>query len=365
MFRSLRILLSNGRFLACLGLAALAVLMGIVLAAPSHAVITVFLVLAVPLAGMLLLLGQILMTGPSPGVKPPSGPAGARDATVSATRADQAQNTMPDDMMPDDAMLEDAMPDHTVADDTEAETQQLIAALQQAQQQIERDSREKTDLLREVNHRVKNNLQLIVSIMNMQARDVRTPEAMAVLAQLQRRVRGLAAVYRTVAPRPDDTSIDAAELIDGLSRELAAVSHVQMATLEVDTDAEAAALDQEQAVNLSMLLAEAITYLTALAQPAADGAVSLSISFARRSSGAGAEPDDLVLTFCAMAQGEGNPDTPVSDTPVSATQVSDFPPPDLEGRLMRAFVQQLNGHEQIETRAGQVTYEVVFPAASL
>ena len=53
-------------------------------------------------------------------------------------------------------------------------------------------------LLREVHHRVKNNLQLISSIINMQMRQIDSPEARHVLRRVQDRVLGLATIHRNL-----------------------------------------------------------------------------------------------------------------------------------------------------------------------
>lgn len=53
-----------------------------------------------------------------------------------------------------------------------------------------------TKLTREVHHRVKNNLQVIASLINFHARGAQTPEALAAYASIQRRVDSLAVVHR-------------------------------------------------------------------------------------------------------------------------------------------------------------------------
>ena len=74
-----------------------------------------------------------------------------------------------------------------------------------------------------MHHRVKNNLQLIASIMNMQSRLTHSNEARRILADLQRRVRGLATLHRSLYTGPETTTIDAAELIRTLLNDLAPV----------------------------------------------------------------------------------------------------------------------------------------------
>ena len=56
--------------------------------------------------------------------------------------------------------------------------------------------REKELLLKEVHHRVKNNLQLIASILNMQLRQITSPDAQSVLRRVQERVMSLATIHK-------------------------------------------------------------------------------------------------------------------------------------------------------------------------
>jgi len=72
---------------------------------------------------------------------------------------------------------------------------------------------EKNVLIKEVHHRVKNNLQLISSIMNMQIRAARHDETKAVLSSLQDRVLSLATIHRDLYQSQNQGMVDARELI--------------------------------------------------------------------------------------------------------------------------------------------------------
>jgi two-component system, sensor histidine kinase PdtaS len=50
--------------------------------------------------------------------------------------------------------------------------------------------------IREVHHRVKNNLQVVASLLNLHARGAKTEDASAAYASIQRRVDALAVVHR-------------------------------------------------------------------------------------------------------------------------------------------------------------------------
>ncbi|MEO1138175.1 MAG: sensor histidine kinase [Pseudomonadota bacterium] len=119
------------------------------------------------------------------------------------------------------------------------------------------DLKDKEVLLKEVHHRVKNNLQLIASIMNMQLRIAQTDEAKSVLASLQRRVNGLAMLHRTLYSTPDLTTISSADLLEAVVKDISSIIPVDDLTIERDLDE--IALYPDQAVPLSMILSEALT----------------------------------------------------------------------------------------------------------
>ncbi|GAB4384558.1 sensor histidine kinase [Albidovulum sp.] len=74
----------------------------------------------------------------------------------------------------------------------------MVAAIIRDEEARDESLRQKEVLLREVHHRVKNNLQLITSIMNLQIRRARSGEARLLLRRVQERVMSLATVHRNL-----------------------------------------------------------------------------------------------------------------------------------------------------------------------
>ena len=117
---------------------------------------------------------------------------------------------------------------------------------------------QKEVLLREVHHRVKNNLQLIASIMNMQMRQARSVEAKTLMKSLQERVMSLATIHRGLYQTSGLTDIRADELLVDITRQV-----VQMATgpgrqIGLEHSFADVRLTPDQAVPLSLLLTEAL-----------------------------------------------------------------------------------------------------------
>ncbi len=70
-----------------------------------------------------------------------------------------------------------------------------VTAVKEAQRAVESSLREKEVLLKEIHHRVKNNLQIISSLLNLQSRHLDAPAAKAVLVESDMRVRAIALVH--------------------------------------------------------------------------------------------------------------------------------------------------------------------------
>ena len=223
----------------------------------------------------------------------------------------------------------------------------MVQALMHAEAQAEKDLEEKTVLLREIHHRVKNNLQLIASIMNMHARAATAPEARALLSQLQLRVRGLATVHQTLNATSHESSIDAQIMLERLVKELTPLTDTHKRRIHVHTDVKAVQLAQDQAVTLAMLAAEALTNAVKYIGGPPDTTLALHVTFDWVS--------DDTLQFC------------VENTVATEGQETQ-PPAESSGigsRLMRAFVAQLGGEDVQETTDTHYRYAVRFPFVTL
>ncbi|MFZ3583259.1 sensor histidine kinase [Loktanella sp. DJP18] len=121
---------------------------------------------------------------------------------------------------------------------------------------MENSLREKNVLLKEVHHRVKNNLQMISSIINMQIRTSSSSESRQALRRLQDRVIGLATVHRLLYQSKEVARADASSLLQNVCAGLFAQLHEQRPgathTLEVDRFT----LVPDQAVPLALLAGE-------------------------------------------------------------------------------------------------------------
>ncbi|WP_255522284.1 sensor histidine kinase [Paracoccus sp. NBH48] len=130
---------------------------------------------------------------------------------------------------------------------------------------------EKTVLLKEVHHRVKNNLQLIASIINMQSRLIDDRDAKRVLRSVQDRVAALATIYRNLYQAEQLDQVYADRLIADIIAQLTTASASAGRHLQVQTDIQPLTMLPDQAVPLTLLTTEAFTNAMKYAGNPADG----------------------------------------------------------------------------------------------
>jgi two-component sensor histidine kinase/CHASE1-domain containing sensor protein len=145
-----------------------------------------------------------------------------------------------------------------------------LSARQAVQDQLAAALREKTVLLDEVHHRVKNNLQVITSLLSLQARGA-SPEARAALADCRNRVNAMALTHQLLHENGDVTRLHAGEYLQRLAR-LLAESHRQAAgaiALRVEGADTPLRLELPRAIPCGLLVNELVTNAYKHAFPAA------------------------------------------------------------------------------------------------
>src|SRR4029077_20658130 len=93
-------------------------------------------------------------------------------------------------------------------------------AERQAEEQIRRSLKEKDVLLKETHHRVKNNLQAIVSLTQLQSDFLRDPAALQALHETNNRVRSIAAIHEMPYATADVLHVDFGEYLQKLAKDL-------------------------------------------------------------------------------------------------------------------------------------------------
>jgi two-component sensor histidine kinase len=194
--------------------------------------------------------------------------------------------------------------------------------------------REKTFLLREIHHRVKNNLQLIASIISIQSRAVRVPEARQVLSNLQDRVMALATIHRSLYQSDRLSEVRADQLLGEIVNQLISIGAPSDSSVEISTQIDDIALAPDTVVPLSLLATEAVTNALKYVGRLPDGTARVTVRFSRI--------DENMVEF-EVANTCG---APVSDqAPMEGTN--------LGTQLIRAFSEQLEAETEYGMTSGQ------------
>jgi two-component sensor histidine kinase len=168
---------------------------------------------------------------------------------------------------------------------------------------------EREVLLKEVHHRVKNNLQLMSSILNMQARKASSPEARQSLRDVQERLRSLAAIHRGLYQAPELSQVQFDDLLREIAGQLLALAPATLDGVEPKLALESVRLVPDQAAPLAMLTTEMMT--NALKYMGTDAAGRRHITIALRKEHRPEGPEEItveVVNSVAPGTAEDRPD---------------------------------------------------------
>ncbi|MGI8704341.1 MAG: sensor histidine kinase [Sphingomicrobium sp.] len=148
------------------------------------------------------------------------------------------------------------------------EIQELRDAFARAVTRVQESEREMTSaldgqrrLVREVHHRVKNNLQVIASLLNIHGRTAETPTAQAAYGSIGRRVGALSIVHRNhYAEMEENRGIAMRPLLAELAAELRAGGPDSARGLMIELEVEPLHTTQDVAVSIAFLVTEVVEF---------------------------------------------------------------------------------------------------------
>jgi two-component sensor histidine kinase len=197
-------------------------------------------------------------------------------------------------------------------------------------------------LSHEVHHRVKNNLQIVTSLVSMQVKAARVNEVRAALGQAHARIGALALIHRLLYEQSeleDCRKIDSARLV----RELCAQFRLwngERTEIVFSCEAAAAMVPHESAMPLALFAVEAVTNAYAHAFP--DG-----------------QPGKITLKHSVSDSGAGL--LSITDDGIGFAPSGDTG--EVGMQLMRGFAQQLGGTLEIVSQAGAgAQVQLAYPA---
>jgi len=136
---------------------------------------------------------------------------------------------------------------------------EMLGKIEETDAGLRRALGEKDVLIQEVHHRVKNNLQVILSLFDMQARNVESEDALKVFQDCKARIRSMSLVHELLYGASDLSKIDYREYATKLTNDLTASYNHGNIPLTTNINIETVELNINKAVPLGLLTNEVLT----------------------------------------------------------------------------------------------------------
>lgn len=214
----------------------------------------------------------------------------------------------------------------------------MADSILQDEAKLEDSLREKNILLKEVHHRVKNNLQLISSIMNMQIRQAPSDANRRVLQRLQDRILSLATVHKNMYHDNEMTRVNAGILLREIVAQSLAVGMAPDAGITLVEEYDDIMIGPDDAAPITLLVSEAVTNALKYVDRTTGGQKRIRVSL------------KLIADERALLS--------VSNT-AGAVEIEGGT--GLGSKLIQAFARQLNGTLDIRKEHDSYTLELDFP----
>lgn len=194
-----------------------------------------------------------------------------------------------------------------------------------AEERIEASLREKEVLLKEIHHRVKNNLQLISNLLELQCQFTQDPQVIPVFQDIQNRVMSMGLVHERLYQSQNLARISAAEYIQSLADYLYEIYGNPTDALVLDTHIDDVSLSIDAAIPCGLIACELVSNALRHAFPSGEGG---EICIELHSD------DDGQLTLVVSDNGIGlAPDLDFQDSPSLGLQLVNLLTKQLKGRI--------------------------------
>lgn len=134
-----------------------------------------------------------------------------------------------------------------------------ITERKQAEDKIKASLEEKSLLLQEIHHRVKNNMQIISSLLSLQSNYVQDSEVHDILKESQNRVRSMAMIHEKLYQSKDFSRVDFGEYIQNLNSSLFHSYVIDPERIKIRTDVKDILLGIDTAIPCGLLINEFVT----------------------------------------------------------------------------------------------------------
>ncbi|MDB5232421.1 MAG: hypothetical protein JWN76_3226 [Chitinophagaceae bacterium] len=126
-------------------------------------------------------------------------------------------------------------------------------------QTIESQNREKDVLIDEINHRVKNNLEFIAAMMEMQMNNQHSTEAIQALLGTNRRIKAMSLVHELLYNKKDQQGLSMRAYIHELVNSLKEMAIDESSPVDIEMEVDDVVVDSKTALSLGMIISELVS----------------------------------------------------------------------------------------------------------
>lgn len=155
-----------------------------------------------------------------------------------------------------------------------------ITARKKAEERIKQSLKEKEALLREIHHRVKNNMAVVSSLLSLQAGKITDAAVKQVFVESRQRVKSMALVHEKLYQTEDLSSVDFKDYIKSIVSEIISLYRIDTGIIRTEINIQDIELDLESAVPCGLIINELLTNAFKYAFPDNRSGV-LSINFTK------------------------------------------------------------------------------------
>ncbi|MDQ7054265.1 MAG: histidine kinase dimerization/phosphoacceptor domain -containing protein [candidate division KSB1 bacterium] len=216
-----------------------------------------------------------------------------------------------------------------------------ITLQKQAETEIKKSLHEKEILLKEIHHRVKNNMQIISSMLTLQARSVQDHTLIHIIKESQNRIKSLALVHEKLYLSRDFAHLNFAEYVRQLAGTLMRSHETIPSRVQLHLDLQPLFLDLDYAIPCGLIVNELLTN-------------ALKYAF----------PREQKPTGCIKVKLYRNKNTvhlEIQDDGIGLP--ADFNAAEIQGlglQLVRSLINQIDGKMHIEHRHAGARFQIVF-----
>jgi PAS domain S-box-containing protein len=218
-----------------------------------------------------------------------------------------------------------------------------VSRAKDIEHQIRASLKEKEALLQEIHHRVKNNLQIIASLLSLQSGYIRDPQMLMQFKESQGRIRSMALIHEKLYQSETLASVDLADYVRTLANTLVR-TYTANGSVKLESQLEPAMVGIDTALPIGLMLNELLTNALKYAFPngrpgrvlvalrtEADGKFTLRV----QDDGIGLKPDFQLDQATTLGL-----------------------------RLVRMFAKQLRAEVTVRSKAGDTVFDICFKEAA-